>query len=91
MSFRKSTSFSNDLVLQTQIPALSMDSVSDTVSQCQRYKDGVDKKKCFVIVNFLSILTVDPTSDFVLTFLQGIFSLGLCRCVRMFCMFALSF
>lgn len=87
MSFRKSTSFSNDLVLQTQIPA----SVSDTVSQCQRYKDGVDKKKCFVIVNFLSILTVDPTSDFVLTFLQGIFSLGLCRCVRMFCMFALSF
>lgn len=45
MSLRKSTSFYNDLVLQKQIPALSMDSVSDTVSRCQRYKDGVDKKK----------------------------------------------
>lgn len=52
MSFRKSTSFSNDLVLQTQIPALSMDSVSDTVSQCQRYKDGVDKKKMFCHCKF---------------------------------------
>lgn len=44
MGFRKSTSFYNDLVLQKQIPALSMDSMSDTVSGCQRYKNGVDKK-----------------------------------------------
>lgn len=91
MSFRKSTSFSNDLVLQTQIPALSMDSVSDTVSQCQRYKDGVDKKKknCFVIVNFLSILTVDPTSDFVLNFPAGDFQSWTLSLYD--CMFALSF
>lgn len=73
MSFRKSTSFYNDLILQKQIPALSMDSVSDTVSRCQRYKDGVDKKKSFVIVNFLSILTVDPAPDFVLNFPAGDF------------------
>lgn len=66
MGFRKSTSFYNDLVLQKQIPALSMDSVSDTVSWCQRYKNGVDKKKCFVIVNILSILTAGPASGFVL-------------------------
>lgn len=38
MGFRKSTSFYNDLILQKQIPALSMDSMSDTVSRCQRYK-----------------------------------------------------
>lgn len=45
MGFRKSTSFYNDLVLQKQTAALSMDSMSDTVSWCQRHKNGVDKNK----------------------------------------------
>lgn len=85
MGFRKSTSFYNDLILQKQIPASSMDSMSDTVSWCQRYKNGVDKKKCFVIVNILSILTVGPESGFILNFPARIFSLRLCHCTRMYC------